>query len=212
MRVTVVIASHGDDRWRDVAYSRAYPSAVESGADEVLIEHDPDAEWRADVRNRLTAQVDSGYVVTLDADDELAPGYCDWLRAAWIDHRGPDVPLLLTPQVQYVRAGRRDEPRFWAECDLADHNWMVCGTAFPVTVFREVGGWRTLTSTGVPNEWDDWELWIRMTKAGAEIVKVPEAVYVAHVNPRSAERRSTRAQRRAWLEEVRTLHFKEEAA
>lgn len=209
MRVTVVIASHGDNRWRDLAYSRAFPSAVESGADEVLIEHDPDADWRADVRNHLTEQVTDGYVITLDADDELSPGYCDALRFAWISHAGL---LLLTPSIQYVRNGRSAEPRFWPECPLSDHNWMVCATAFPASLFRDVGGWRTLTATGTPNEWDDWELWIRMTKAGARIVKVPDAIYVAHVNPRSAANRASGRQRQAWLEEVRDLHWKEEAA
>lgn len=208
MRVTVVIASHGDERWRDLAYSRAYPSAVESGADEVLIEHAWDADWRAEVRNRLTGQVEEGYVVTLDADDELEPGFCDALRSAWSTRTGH---LLLTPRIKYVRKGRPSEPRFWPECPLRDHNWMVCGTAFPAVLFRQVGGWRALTGTGFYNEWDDYELWIRMTKAGAGIVKVPDAVYVAHWNDSSKANRSSGRQRSAWIEEVRDLHFKEEA-
>lgn len=203
-----MIASHGEERWRDLAYSRAYPSAVDSGADEVLIEHDPDADWRADVRNRLTAQVESGYVVTLDADDELAAGYCEAIRNthALVRLEGGE-PLLLTPAIQYVRNGRRYDPRFWPECDLADHNWMVCGTVFPKALFEAVGGWRTMRGTGSYNEWDDWELWIRMTKAGAVPIKVPDAVYVAHVNEKSAAQRASGPQRSTWLSEVRDLHF-----
>lgn len=197
MRVSVVIASHGDDRWRDLAFSRAYPSAVEAGADEVLIEHDADADWRADVRNRLTAQVKDGYVVTLDADDELHPGFCDALRECDVDDW-----KLLTPRVQYVRAGKTQPPRFWPECDLSTHNWMVCGTAFSVTLFNDVGGWREMKGTGTFNEWDDFDLWRRMIQGGARPVKVPDAIYIAHWNDRSAANRSNGRQRNAWIREV----------
>jgi hypothetical protein len=202
MRISVVIASHGADGWRELAYGRAFPSAVDQ-ADEVLIEHDADAEWRADVRNRLTAQVTEGWVVTLDADDELAPGFCDALRECQVDGERK----LLTPRVQYVRNQRRHDPRFWPESDLKEHNWMVCGTAFPKTLFDEVGGWRTLTNTGSYNEWDDYELWIRMTQAGAVPAKVPDAVYIAHVNPKSAANRSSGVQRRAWTKEIRDMYW-----
>lgn len=139
-------------------------------------------------------------MVTLDADDELAAGYCDALREAWLGHSGP---LLLTPAIQYVRNGKPSEPRFWPECPLSDHNWMVCATAFPKQLFDRVGGWRTFTGTGIYNEWDDWDLWLRMTKAGAQIVKVPNAIYIAHWNNKSAANRSSGPQRRRWLEEVR---------
>lgn len=199
MKVTVVIATYGDQRWKELAWSRAYPSVTD--ADEVLVDHYADLN-RAEARNALTAYASSDWIITLDADDELSPGYCDALRECQVDGE----LKLLTPRVSYVRGGKAQPPMFWPECDLSDHNWMVCGTAFPKTLFDQVGGWKAMYGSGVYNEWEDWELWLRMTRAGAIPVKVPDAVYVAHVNRKSDQRRADRSTRAAWLEEVRDLH------
>lgn len=201
MSVSIVVASHGADRWRQLALSRALPSTEGQGAHEVLVEHDPDAT-RADVRNRLVGRASGEWIVTLDADDELAPGYVEAIERA-----APDGDALLTPAVSYVHRGRTEAPRFWPEVDLYDGNWMVVGTAFPRRLFLEVGGWVTLTGTGVQNEWDDWHLWIRLVAAGAKIVRVPDAVYVAHVSPRSPSRSTPPRVRRAWMTEIRDLQW-----
>ena len=60
----------------------------------------------------------------------------------------------------------------------------------------------TFTGSGVLNQWDDWDLWIRCVKAGAGIVKVPDAVYVAHVGD-SPHYTRTPEQTQAWLKEIR---------
>ena len=58
MNVSIVIATHGAEEWRDLAWSRAYPSAAGLGALEVLVHHDPD--WTlAEARNE-TAWTASG--------------------------------------------------------------------------------------------------------------------------------------------------------
>ena len=223
MKLSIVIASHGDERWRLSALLRALPSAERQGAHEVLIEHDPRPEaTRAEVRNRLIEQATGDWICTLDADDELAPGYAEAMQDALfpaameyaaccaLEDLTADAAyrMLLVPRVQYVHR-RVEEPRFPPEVDLHAGNWMVVGTVAPRALMLEVGGWRTLTGTGVLNQWDDWDMWIRCTKAGARPVKVPDAVYVAHAEPGSPQRHVSGRVRRAWLDEIRRANYPE---
>lgn len=202
MTFSIVIATHGEWKWRELAWSRAWPSTKNQGA-EVLIDYVRKAT-RAQVRNRLIKEASGDWIITLDADDELAPGYVDAMKKAYDRDPGQlrHDPFLLTPMVQYVRNGEADPPKFWPECDLAGGNWMVVGTAAPRELMLEVGGWRSFTGSGVLNEWDDWDMWIRCVAAGAEIVKVPDAVYVAHVRD-SPHHSRTRAMTKAWLSEIK---------
>ena len=200
MIISVVIASHGKEWWGALARSRALPSAKASGADEVLIDHQPDAT-RAQVRNVLTVEACGDYIVTLDADDELAPGYCNAIRQV------EPTDALVVPKVQYVRGHREGAPHFLPKHEMWEDNWMVCGTAFPKDRFMDVGGWRTLTSTGSMNEADDWDLWCRMTNAGAGITYCEGAVYRAFVDRKSVHRSSGRSQRLRWMEEIRGLNW-----
>lgn len=200
MIVSVVIASHGDDSWRRLARERALPSAVKSGADEILIDHQPDAT-RAHVRNELTGDAAGDYVVTLDADDELSEGYCDAIRAM------APCGALVVPRVQFVRGRRAGAPRFLPERDIRVDNWMVVGTAFPRENFIRAGGWRTLTGTGTLNEADDWDLWARMINAGCGIVYCEGAVYRAFMDRPSKHRSSGRRQRERWAQEIRELNW-----
>lgn len=196
MKFSIVIASHGDSRWEDLALSRAYPSAKDQGA-EVLIRHEPDAT-RAELRNHLTKMATGDWIITLDADDELAPGYVTAMSEAAQEN------CLLTPQVSYVHKGKVEPPRFWPEVELKDGNWMVVGTAAPRDLMLSVGGWRSFTESGVLNEWDDWDMWIRCVQASARIIKVPEAVYIAHIQPTSPHYFSAQRKiRQFWLQEIR---------
>lgn len=202
MKITVVIASHGDDSWQQFARSRAFPSAQASGADEILVHHERH-HTRAQVRNALTEDAAGDYIVTLDADDELSPGYCNHIR----DLEPADA--LVVPKVQFVRGHRTGHPHFLPTRDIRVDNWMVVGTAFPRDRFLAVGGWRTLLGTGTLNEADDWDLWARLTNAGCGIAYCEGAVYRAFVDRPSAHRRAGVRQRRLWAEEIRQLNWPE---
>lgn len=201
MTFSIVIASHGDKRWEELALSRAYPSAKGQGA-EVLIAHDPDGT-RAEVRNRLTERANGTWIITLDADDELAPGYVAAMEKACTGR------FLLTPAVSYVRKGKAESPRFWPEVDLKVGNWMVVGTAAPRDLILSVGGWRSFYGSGVLNEWDDWDMWIRCMRGGVRgVVKVPDAIYIAHIQPTSSHHyKALRKTRQFWFNEIRLANY-----
>jgi hypothetical protein len=131
------------------------------------------------------------FLCFLDADDELADGYIAAMHdaAPTPDFRlgASERNLLLTPMVSYVGSGRAARPKFWPEKPLSEGNWLVIGTLVPRVLFREVGGFRDEL-----HGYEDWSLFARCWKAGAEIVKVPDAVYVAHVRGGSRNRRMSR--------------------
>ena len=174
--VSVVIATYGNSEWVTMAEERAHPSV--HGADQIVVRHEPDGT-RATSLNNAVAQATGDYVVMLDADDQLQDGYVDAMRSA-IDKHARWGDVLFTPAVQQIRKGRPGRPFFFPECSLETGNWLVIGTVISRELFHTVGGFHEH-----PHGLEDWNLWARAVRAGASIVKVPGAVYRAHMNPRS---------------------------
>jgi len=181
MNVSVIIATYGDSDWHVMAAERALPSAyaetpANSGHHTVGV-HLKDGTI-AKARNACAARARGDWLCFLDADDELAPGYLEAMgRAA---EQNPGGRVLLTPAVQQIRKGRPGNPFFFPECSLTTGNWLIIGTLIQRDLFNEVGGF-----SEHPHGLEDWNLWAKAVKAGATIVKVPDAVYRAHMNPRS---------------------------
>jgi GT2 family glycosyltransferase len=182
--VTVVVATFGELHWETLAQHRAIPSAQRAGADEVLYEHGASL---MEARNTLLDRVVTPWVVFLDADDELEPGYIHAMAGASGDVR--------VPRVRYVRTHARGPalmPRVAGHrhtCDascLAHGNWIVIGACARTDLLRKVGGWREFSWS------EDWDLWARCWKAGATILPAPAAVYRAHVRADSRNRGQTR--------------------
>lgn len=197
--VTVVTGTFGDPYWDSLARSHARSSLPPTV--EWIHVHLANGELH-EARNKALARVRTPYVIHLDADDQLAPSYLGaMLGAVWA--RGlPPTPTLFAPMVRYHSTGRTTRPaRFpvvaghhFHECIdacLRQGNWLVVGTMAPAELLREVGGWRDFPWS------EDWDLWIRCWQAGAEIVRVPEAVYEAWARPDSRNRGPLKAAREA---------------
>jgi glycosyltransferase involved in cell wall biosynthesis len=213
VKVSVLIATYGDPQWETLARSRALPTAQTQDAFEILLRHEPDGTVTTS-RNALADQARGDWLCYLDADDELAPGYLGAMRRAFEQEtRRPRArrqllltpaqrpamarrgtarrgvaaqgrAWLLTPRVSYVRKGRASAPRHLDRgIPLTDDNWLVVGTLIQRDLFLEVGGFGDY-----PHGFEDWSLWAKAWKAGAEIVKVDDAVYRAHWNPNSKHR------------------------
>lgn len=192
MTVSILIATYGEEAWSELAWSRAYPSTLEQGAHEVLVGHEPEGTI-ASARNHLAEKATGEFLLFCDADDELAPGYIEAMTEA-IEARSKHErelgPTLFTPRVQYVNHGRREKPKFWPEKDLRHSNWLVIGTLVPRGLFLELCGF-----DDAEHAYEDWSLFARCWKAGAQIVKVPDAIYVAHVIGGSRNRRMSSRER-----------------
>ena len=170
-----------------MARERAFPSAQNQGAHEIIVGHDTHLSI-GPVRNVLAGKASGDWLCFLDADDELAPGYLDAMARALERERG-DGPLLLTPAVSQVRKGRPSRPDFYKEVPLEQANWLIVGTLITRSLFNAVGGFEDY-----PHGFEDWALWNKASR-NARVVKVKDAVYVQHVNPQSKHRRGWRDRR-----------------
>ena len=191
MNVSILIATYGEESWAQLALTRALPSAQMQDAHEVLIGHDPDATI-AGTRNALALQAHGDWLCFLDADDELGANYLGAMRRAWERAGGEDgTPRLLTPAVVQIINGRKRGPHFFDRGKpLSDDNWLVVGTLVERKLFFEVDGF-----SDYPHGFEDWSLWAKCWRAGAEIVKVEDAIYYAHWNRNSKHHQAWRNRR-----------------
>lgn len=175
--ISVIVGSHGAESWRRMGERAAASVEAQRAPDqEVIVVHDP-VGTVATARNGGALLAHGTWLVFLDADDELAPGYLAAMTRAIREHGAAD--RLFTPRVQYVSGQHRQPPRFHPEVHYQDGNWLVIGTCVPRSLFVKVGGFE---------EWpiyEDWALFARMQDTGAEVIRVPDAVYVAHRRQRS---------------------------
>jgi GT2 family glycosyltransferase len=179
MEVTVAIGTFGDMSWRRLARERAIPSVEAEGVNWVHVH----ADSLHQARNASLEEVETEWVIHLDADDELEPGYVKAMGDATADVRAPSV--------RYVRRNRPRQPGMPKvaghehDCTSAcfpQGNWVAIGAAVRAQLVRDVGGWEDFAV------YEDWALWLRCWKAGATFEAVPEAVYRAHVRMDSRNR------------------------
>jgi GT2 family glycosyltransferase len=188
---TVVIGTFGEPSWVDRALRRAAPSATRQGL-KVIHRH---RETLHEARNAGLERVRTPWVIHLDADDELEPGFMDAMRAHFEPWRERYDELdLIAPAVRYVSEedGRELRPPWMpqvaghrhtcvATC-LEEGNWLVVGTLARTKLLREVGGWRDFPV------YEDWDLWLRCHRRGAQVGAAPNAIYRAHVRQDSRNR------------------------
>lgn len=171
-----VIGTFGSSEWKELARTRAIPSAEAQGIPVIHV-HD---ETLAASRNAGLAQVETERVIHLDADDELEEGYVEAMGKGTADVRGPIV--------RFMPRGGLWQPRVYGhhhdctvEC-LFSGNWLVIGSAVRTQMVRDAGGWRDF-------HWsEDWDLWLRCMKLGATFELIRDAIYIAHVRPDSRNR------------------------
>lgn len=189
MTISVIVATYGGIEWLHLARDRAHPSVLRQNDDcEVLLHHDPEGT-RASSLNDGAARTNGEWLLFLDADDELAPGYVWAMRRALEQHRDDGTRnVLFTPAVQQIKKGRPSAPFFFDRgISLREDNWLVVGTMIHRDLFWRVGG-----VDEYPHGFEDWALWSKCYRVGAEIVKVPDAVYLYYYNPQSAHKRGWR--------------------
>ncbi len=178
MSVSVVIATFGDASWQQLAQTAA--ASAEDQADEILCVH---GDTLATARNEGLRMAAGEYVIHLDADDELEPGYVTAMLTGTADIRAPAV--------RYVQDGRVRAPRVprvaghdhdcTADC-LPHGNFIAVGALARTQVLRDAGGWE---------DWpvyEDWALFLRCWKLGASVEAIPDAVYRAAWRPDSRNR------------------------
>lgn len=172
--VSIIIATYGDDKWEDLAHSRALPSAKQQKAEEIVMVHDKKGT-AATCKNEAIEKATGPWIVICDADDELVWGYVEAMKNGTGDLRYPKVqivkpnhpdtipypePIVLDRNAHHLR-----------DKNLLMGNFMVIGTMFRKEDFLKVGGFREFET------WEDWFFFLQLTYIGAVPNLVPNAVY-----------------------------------
>jgi glycosyltransferase involved in cell wall biosynthesis len=157
--LTVVIGTYGDETWEYMARTEAMPSA-EAECEEVILVH---GDTLAQARNAGAKAAQTEWIVYLDADDQLEPGFREAIAAGEGDVRVP----------AYRQCNPARNPQFVVPriCDLRTENFVIIGSVHRRSLALEIGGFL---------EWpvnEDWCYWQRCWKAGAEFVVHSGAVY-----------------------------------
>lgn len=176
--VSIVCSTFGNFKWQLQAQQRAIPNAKSFGVP-VYYNHVSAPNSLHVARNMGLSQVKTDWVVHIDADDELAPGFFEEMDNVDGDLRPPSVnhvyeKVTFMPKV----VGRHGVHTHTCVGDcLEEGNWLVVGTVARTELLREVGGWKDWKT------FEDFDLWQRCWLAGATITPVPKAVYRAYSTP-----------------------------
>lgn len=194
----ILCATFGDGVWADRAQAHALPSA--EGQAPVRHLH---GRTLHDTRNRLIETSSADYLVFVDADDQLAPGYIDALVALFNVSRGqPTKPRdrLYKPAVQYIDPdGTEHPPRMLPWKPITQGNHLVIGTA----VSRE------MAAKVLFEDWplyEDWDFWWRCIEAGAKVTAATGAVYRYYLNPDSRNYGIDQHVKEEALRSIRSAH------
>lgn len=194
MAVTVAICTFGDEKWKRLAGERAVPSAVAENVPVVRVH----GETLQKARNEALAQCETEWVIFLDADDELEAGYVDGMLSGAGDVRAPRVRRIKNGRIKALTY----MPRVWnhahecvGDC-LPLGNWVTVGALARTDLLREVGGW------GDEAIYEDWALWLRCWKAGADIQPCHAAVYRYWYTEGSRNHSLPSAERDKWHQRI----------
>lgn len=166
--VAVIVATFGDEAYWNRLAARALASVVaQTRQPDALIRIHGGSLHQA--RNDGVMQADCDFIVVLDADDELDPGYV----AAMFASPGEDIRV---PFIQRFHAGvggtvgclKPPGDSFY------QRNHAPIGAMIRRDWFVRVGGF---------DDWpiyEDWALWMKLEKAGCHWSMVPDAVYRIH--------------------------------
>lgn len=170
MDVTVCVATFGSRHWIDLAHDRAIPSAYAQDVP-VVYRHEDDL---AGARNTAIRAADTEWVIVLDADDELEPGYVAAMLAGTADIRAPRL-VALTPD-----GTRTGVPL--AHRNIEQINPVPVSAMARRADILDAGGFQPWPA------WEDWALWLRMVRRGATVEHIAGATLLAHVSPGSRNR------------------------
>ena len=172
MDVTICIATFGDVAWSHRALTTAWPSAQHQAR--TLVVHDDTLHG---ARNTAARLAESEWLIYLDADDRLGPGYVQAMAQADGDLRAPALVEDFGELMPVDLTSRNIE-----------HTNPCCiGTAIRRQTVLDIG-WQDWPA------WEDWALFLTAHRRGAVIEHVPDAVYIAGVSPGSRNRSVTNPQ------------------
>lgn len=155
----------------------------------------------AEARNTGIRQATGKYILPLDADDKIAPEYCQ--KAVEIIEKDPTIGIVHC-QTQYfgARNDLRKDPEFSMEAMLA-RNIILCAGLYRKSDWAQVGGYnRNLIHGG-----EDWDFWLSLLETGRKVYKLPEVYFYYRIREGSMARSIDEEKFRALRKQVYLNHI-----
>lgn len=136
----------------------------------------------AAARNAGIAAASGKYILPLDADDRIAPGYL--ARAVSILDRNQQIGIV------YCNAELFGELQGeWLVPEFSLPHMLLDNLIFSAAMFRRcdwetVGGYDETMRIG----WEDWDFWLRLLEQGKEVYRLPEVYFHYRIRKGSRER------------------------
>jgi len=127
-----------------------------------------------DARNRALDMLETTYVLFVDADDYLLPGFLRWTTLAWRLPHSRRLGVVYTPCRNINADGQRGylHSRVWDPADLRRENYISNLALFSRAALVDVKGYsRIFNRIGL----EDWDLFLRLAEHGwtGRIVPAP---------------------------------------
>jgi GT2 family glycosyltransferase len=133
-----------------------------------------------EARNRGVREARGRYLLPLDADNRLRPGFP--AAAVAVLDAAPEVGVVYGDREEFgCRAGRVTVPEFDLDGLLRANSIDACAV-FRREVWEQCGGYdATMPAMG----WEDWDLWIGAAERGWRFHRLPEVTFDYRVRPGS---------------------------
>jgi glycosyltransferase involved in cell wall biosynthesis len=154
----------------------------------------------ASARNNGIAAARGRYILPLDADDRIGPGYLE-KGAAILDAR-PGVGIVYCLGELF---GLRKGPIEAADYSL--RRMLFSNLIFSCALFRrsdweEAGGY----DSGMVHGCEDWDFWLSLIDLGREVVRLPEVMFYYRIREESMNRAMDREKRLAMHRRILVNH------
>lgn len=121
-------------------------------------------------RNAGIAVSKGQYILPLDSDDKIHPGYLERINSAFVKNSKID---LVTSRIQFFGTKNTEYvlPVYSYKKQLVQ-NCFVCCSAFSRASWERIQGYDEKM-----NSFEDWEFWIRLLNDKCEVYKIPELLF-----------------------------------
>ena len=122
-------------------------------------------------RNNGIREAKGAYILPLDADDKIGPGYL--ADAVRILDRHPDIGIVYCEVSHFgAKEGRWDLPEYSLDKILI-HNLIFCAALYRKADWEAVGGYNVNMVYGL----EDWDFWLSLVHIGRKVYRIPKIYF-----------------------------------
>jgi len=136
----------------------------------------------AEARNTAILAAQGKYILPLDADDKIAPTYCQKAIDVIISDDNLGIVHGETQNFGDNTEVRQDPPSTLEE--ILKKNTILCSSMYRKTDWETVGGYKKNMKYGG----EDWDFWLSILELGRKVYKIPEIMFYYRIRSSSMAR------------------------